>query len=255
MALPGERHGLFGTTGSGKSCHLDWEMRWRSEHYPDVMQALVDSKPRFRAETERMPFNPRGRRNAAWRYTHWSKGPVLPNSVLVPLWDSHPFRGLWKRPGEIAVFQSGEIADWRRILILLKAFTQAHIGDRERHISIDEILDFYGRTTHSISNKDDVFYSIARAGRERGIGETLAAQRIKGIPILIRTMLSRLTLYHLDNDGDMAFIRGNGIEDALSPQDPFVFRHWEKQAGGSFAMPVTGKLKYPDEYLGELVAA
>lgn len=255
IAQPGERHLIYGTTRSGKSCHVDWEMRSIQQARPDCMQILVDSKPRFRAETERAPYNPRGRRNAAWRYRHWSKGPVVPNSVLVNIWDDHPFRGLWRRPGEIAIMQSGNMEDWRRMLLLLSKFAKAHIGNRERHVSVDEVLDFYGRTTFSISMRNDVFYLIARSGGERLIGETLGSQRVHGLPPLIRNMFSRLTLYHLTEEGDMKYLNGNGIPDAQSPAGNYVFRQWTKQPGGTISTPLTGRMALPDVYLNQLAAA
>lgn len=221
------------------------------------MQILVDSKPRFRAETERSPINPTGkaRRSAAWRYSHWTKGPVVPNSVYVDIWSDHPFRGLWTRPGEIAIMQSGDAQDWRRMLELLMKFTHAHIGDRERHVTVDEILDFYGRTTHSINNKNDVFYLIARSGGERQIGGTYGAQRVYGLPILIRNMLRRVTLYYLSEAKDMGYLNQNGIPDAAPPDGGFKFRQWTKEAGGPFGKPVYGKLALPEEYLNQLSAA
>lgn len=252
---PGERHNIFGTTRTGKSCHIDWEMRGLQEYRPDCMQILVDSKPRFRAETERMPLLPRGRTSAAWRYQDWAKGPVLPGSVLVNLWDDHPFRGLWTRPGEIAVMQSGDAMDWRRMLELLMRFAKAQTGGQERHVSVDEVLDFYGRTTHSIQNRSDVFFLIARSGGERLIGETLGAQRIHGLPILIRNMANLVTLYQLQEEHDVKYLIENGIRDASPPRRRFEFRQWRKEMGGSFSRPVTGRLALPQSYLDELSAA
>ena len=257
IVLPGqaERHGIIGTTRTGKSCHLDWEMRGRQEARPDDMQLLVDTKPRFRAEVERGWTGPKSRQNAAWRYQDWAKGPVLPNSVLVPLWDDHPFRGLWQRPGEIAVMQSGDPADWVRMLTLMKRFTRAHIGGRTRHVTVDEILDFYGRTTHSIQSKNDVFYEIARSGGERMIGETLGAQRVHAIPIMIRNSLSRLTLYQTSEAKEVGYLSANGIPDARPPAERFVFYQWQKEPGGKFGKPFKGTLELPEEYLAQLSAA
>lgn len=248
------RHLIYGTTRSGKSSHLDWEMRARQEYDPDCMQILVDSKPRFRAETER-GINPAGRRNAAWRYRDWAAGPVLPGSVLVDIWDSHPFRGLWRRPGEIAIMQSGDAVDWVRMLHLLMAFTRAQVKGRGRHVTADEVLDFYGRTTHSIQNRADVFYLIARSGGERMIGETLGAQRVHGLPILIRNMASLVTLYQLSEEKDIHYLSQNGIRDPVPPDGHFVFRQWRKQMGGKFSEPFTGRLDLPREYLEQLSAA
>jgi hypothetical protein len=218
------------------------------------MQILVDTKPRFRAETEKHPWDPRGRkrRDASWRYEHWNKGPEVPNSVLVDLWEDHPFRGLWHTPGEIAIMQSGNPAEWRRMLQLLTAFTDAHVKDRARHITADEVLDFYGRTTWSINQKNDVFYRASRAGRERLVGITLGAQRVYGLPIMVRNMFSRVTLYHLDEDKDMKYLNQNGIPDAASPKGDFIFKQWKKERGGPVGEPITARLRLPQAYLDQL---
>jgi hypothetical protein len=235
---------------------MDWETREVQRARPLAMQILVDTKPRFRAEKERSPFRYKNRRDARKLYEHWSKGPVVPNSVVVPLWDDHPFRGLWNtsNPSEVAIMQSGDEQDWPRMLFLLKAFTAAHIKDRERRIVVDEVLDFYGRNTYSIGgSKNDVFYRVARAGGERSIGLELGAHRIHGLPPLILNMASRLNLFHLTDDGDMMHLRKSmGVKDAESPEGNYIFRQWQIQPGGVLSEPFTGKVTYPQSYLDQL---
>lgn len=251
---PGERHNIYGTTRTGKSSHLDWEIRGIQRYRPECMQLLLDTKPRFRAETTRVSFDPTGRKrmDASWLYRAWTKGPVLPNSVLVDIWADHPFRGLWRRPGEVAIMQSGDSRDWIRMLELTMAFVKANVYGRERRLSADEVLDFYGRTTWSISNKHDVFYLAARTGGERNIGETLGAQRIHGLPILVRDMATMNTLYRLDQSRDVKYLIENGITNAVVPTRKFAFNQWRKEKGGHFTGPFSGKLALPDWYLAQL---
>lgn len=255
VAGPAERHIIYGTTRSGKSCHMDHEMRAVQEWRPEAMQLLLDTKPRFRAETVKMKYNPRGRQKADYLYRHWSKGPVIPNSVAVNIWEDRPFRGLWTRPGEIAIMQSGDEREWLRMLHLAMRFVKVHVEGRERRLLSDEVLDFYGRTTWSINQKNDAFYLASRSGGERNIGICLGAQRVYGLPILVRNMFSRVTLYHLDEEKDMKYLNANGIKDAKSPPGDFIFRQWVKQNGGTVGSPVTGRLKYDDAYLNQLAAA
>jgi hypothetical protein len=234
---------------------MEWETRHISETRPEAMQIIVDTKPRFRAETERMSFNPRGRRNAAYRYKSWAKGPVVPNSVVVDLDSAHPFRGLWRKPGEVAIMQSGESADWLRMLVLLNAFVKAEISGRERRIVVDEVLDFYTRQSMSIQQKNDVFYRASRAGGERNIGLSLGAHRVHGMPPLILSMASIYVLFHLRHDGDMRYLREYGIRDELSPDENFVFRRFEVQPGGRISDAFTGRCNYPQSYLDQLAAS
>jgi hypothetical protein len=137
----GERAATFGGTRAGKSAFQEWSLRTIQSERPHAMQILADTKPRFRAETEK-GIRPNWRRDAAHRYSDWSKGPVVPNSVVVDINSDHPFSGLFKTPGEVAIFQSGESADWKRILALLNQFVKMNIKGRERRIIVDECLDF-----------------------------------------------------------------------------------------------------------------
>lgn len=252
---PGERVLTAGRSRSGKSSLIDWELREIQCARPTCMQLLVDSKPRFRAEKIRGPFMDRNRRDASKLYKHWAKGPIVPNSVVVPIWDDHPFRGLWNKnnPSEIAIMQSGNEADWQRMLQLLTSFTQAHIRDRERRIVVDETLDFYNRNTWGIGGRNDPIYRTARAGGERMIGIELGGHRIHGLPPLVLNMLSRVNLFHLSDDSDLIHLRRSvGIKDAESPRGNFVFRQWVVQPGGELSEPFTGRVTYPQSYLDQL---
>jgi hypothetical protein len=217
------------------------------------MQVIVDTKPRFRAEQETIGYY--GRRSAAWRYKDWAKGPTLPNSVVVNMKADHPFRGLWRRPGEVAILQSGDAADWRRMLQLLNGFCRAQIKDRERRIIVDEALDFYQRNTMGIDSRNDVFYRAARAGGERNIGLSLGAHRAHGLPPLIISMANVIVLFHLRHDGDMKYLNEHGIPGKASPKGNYVFRRYEIQPGGVAGQPLTGRCTYPDSYLKQLAVA
>jgi hypothetical protein len=150
----GERVVTAGGTRAGKSALMEWSMRDVQHSRPTAMQILVDTKPRFRAETERGRFRGiRGsRKSAAYRYESWTAGPVVPNSVVVDIWDENPFKNIWheNRPGEIAIMQGADLEDWKRMLLLLKGYVNAHIKGRERRIVVDESLDFTAGT-HSAS--------------------------------------------------------------------------------------------------------
>lgn len=137
---PGERYLVFGTSRAGKSALMDWNLRDVQSRRPGCLTVLVDTKPRFRAEQAIGRF---GRRiDAAPRYESWAKGPVVPHSVVMDLYSEKPFKGMWKEPGEVVIMQSGEAADWKRMLYLLNGFVATHIKGRERLMIVDECLDF-----------------------------------------------------------------------------------------------------------------
>lgn len=250
---PSERSATFGTSRSGKSALEDHRHMEIMRQRPDCMSIIVDSKPRYRAEMERGHFR-RGRKPAAYRYEHWSKGPTFPNSVVMDIWDEKPFADLWREPGEVVIMQGDDLNDWRRMLYLLNAFCKANIKGRERLVRVDETLDFYQRNTLGIDSKNDVFYRICRAGGERNIGIMLGAHRVYGIPPLMLLMLNRITLFHLASDADMKYLHQIGIKDAESPTGDYVFRQWTKTAGGKLSPPFTGRAEYPQSYLQQLAA-
>jgi hypothetical protein len=246
----GERYLAFGTSRAGKSALLEWNLRHVQSRRPSAMPVIVDTKPRFRAE---QAVNRWGRRvNAAKLYDHWAKGPVVPNSVVMDIHSEKPWKGLFKNEGEVVIMQSGETIDWKRMLSLLNAYTQAHIKDRERIMVVDEALDFYSRNTWGIDPKNDVFYRACRAGGERKISTWIGAHRVHGLPPLILNMASRISLFHLSDDRDMMHLRSAGIKDPESPDGDYVFRQWQKQPGGTISNPVTARLKLPDSYLKQL---
>lgn len=159
----GERVITAGGTRAGKSALMEWTMRDVQRTRPEAMQILVDTKPRFRAETERGRFRGlRGNRKpAAYRYESWTSGPVIPNSVVVDIWDENPFKNIWheSRPGEIAIMQGADLEDWKRMLLLLKGYVNAQIKGRERRIIVDECLDFTVATRSASIRK--MTFSIA----------------------------------------------------------------------------------------------
>lgn len=173
---PGERHAIFGGTRAGKSAFQDWSLREIQATRPDAMQILVDTKPRFRAETEK-GLRPNWRKSASHRYNDWSAGPVVPNSVAVDLWSDRPFAGTFSNPGEIVILQSGEEKDWRRILDLLDGFVKANVHGRERRLVVDECLDFTSATLGELIPRK-MYFSVLPGQAEK---ETLdlILERIK----------------------------------------------------------------------------
>jgi hypothetical protein len=251
---PGERHLVFGSSRCGKSSLEDWSMRHIQQQRPECMQLVLDTKPRFRAET--IAYGPGGkwRKDAKSLYEGWTKGPLLPNSVAVNLHSAHQFRGLWEdnRPGEIAVMQSDEMTDWKLMLDLTRWFIRKKTT-RERLIVVDEGMDFYQRNTMGISPQNDPILHAARAGGERAIGLMFCAHRPYGIPPLLNTLTSRVTLFHLKFQKDMQYLWAMGIPEGKKPPiGNYIFDQYVTQPGGTVSEPFTGRLTLPQSYLDQL---
>jgi len=252
---PGERHVLYGGTRTGKSSLMDWSMRHISETRPDAMILVADTKPRFRAETQAWGPRNKWRKSAEKLYKGWAKGPLLPNSTVVNMDSPKPFRGLWKPgEGEIAIMQSDDPSQWRNMIMLMAAFV-AKRTPRERLLVVDEGMDFYQRNSMGIDPRNDVILRAARAGGERNIGLLFGAHRPYGIPPLLNTLSSRVTLFHLRFVNDMRYLHGMGIpEDELPPDGNYVFKQYSIEPGGVVSDPVYARLTLPDSYLDQLSA-
>lgn len=254
---PGERHIVYGGTRTGKSSFMDWSMRHVQQTRPEAMQLIADTKPRFRAETIAYGPNNKFRKDAAKLYEGWAKGPVLPNSVVVNFNSAHPLRGLWnmdKRPGEIAVMQSDKPVEWKMMLDLMFHFTSRQIK-RERLMIADELMDFYQRNTMGIDPRNDVILRAARAGGERNIGVLLGAHRPHGIPPLLNTLSSRVTLFYIRFLRDMRYLWEMGIpEDEFPPDGNYIFKQYSIEPGGVVSEPSMARLHLPESYLQQLSA-
>jgi hypothetical protein len=257
---PGERHLIYGGTRTGKSSLMDWSIRHVQRTRRDAMILIADTKPRFRAQYLVNPRMSERRWDADEKgvYDSWTAGPVLPNSVRVELTSPHPFRGLWdmkKHPGEAAIMQSDEPDDWRTMNDLMHEFVHAQTGGRERLIIVDEGLDFYQRNTLGIDARKDIILRTARAGGERNIGLMLGAHRPHGIPPLLNTLSSRVTLFHLRYKQDMKYLWEMGVDpDTDSPEGSYIFRQFQIEPGGRVSDPLTARMEYPEWYLKQLSA-
>lgn len=255
---PGERGLVYGGTRTGKSSFMDWSLRAIQKWRPDAMILIADTKPRFRASSL---VNPRFYRERIdteqdGTYSGWTAGPVMPNSVRVELESPHPFRGLWdmkKHPGEIAIMQSDNPDHWQLMNHLMHEFVAAQMRGRERLIVVDEGMDFYQRNTLGINAKKDVILRTARAGGERNIGLMFGAHRPYGIPPLLNTLSSRVTLFHLRHPDDIKYLYGMGIRED-PPEGDYVFKQFVIRPGGTVSPSVMARFEYPESYLKQLSA-
>lgn len=167
---PGQRALIIGGTRSGKSTLLDHLMRHAAKR-AGIQIALADTKPRFRAEFERI--GPLGKitRSAERHYKGWAAGPVVPGSIKVDLKSDLPIRRLWRKndPNRIAVLQSDEETERIRILEVLDEWYRAQKGDTERLLVIDEVMDFTDQT-HGVLTR-----LITSLSRQLGQGENVVS--------------------------------------------------------------------------------
>lgn len=252
---PGQRALIIGGSRSGKSTLLDHIVRHAAQTRPGIEIALADTKPRFRAEVERLgPFG-KYQRSAEKKYRRWAAGPSVPGSILVDLEKEEPLKHLWRKddPYRIGILQTDKQTERRRILEILDGWYSTHKGNTDRMLAADEVLDFYLRNSWSIAADRDVLLKATRAGGERGFSTTFGAQRPKGIPPQFAEELSILYLFHLRYSQDMKYLWDMGVPTNVKPpEEDYAFHVIRIKPGGKVSEPLTCRLTLSETYASQL---
>lgn len=251
----GQRALILGGSRSGKSVLEDMLLRHIIQTRPNVQALLLDSKPRFRAEIERV--GPAGKivRSAARHYDDWEPGPTIPGSYRIDIHNQNPLKGYWKQddPCRVVIAQTGDETERFRLLEIANGWFQTRIKGADRLLVVDELLDFYHGNGVCISSRCNVPLKVNRAGGERGFGGLYGAQRPKGIPVQITEELSLLYLFHLRFANDMRYLWENGVPtNVFPPEDDYAFRLIEIQPGGRANDKGLFRLKLEDWYTSQL---
>ena len=166
--------------------------------------------------------------------------------MLLPL-NSDPsksLRNVW-RHGRIALCQTtGDERDIGWAIQCIKEFlAQARTG-RPQLVYVDEGLDFF-HTNAVARGGSDAILRCARAGRERGLSLLFGTQRPKGIPVQIKSEMTKLYLFRLDYANDVKELRDMGYPgDKFSPPEKdWLFRLWDKSSDASRKIAPLMKLK------------
>lgn len=172
---------IIGGTRSGKSTLMDHFIRRAVKTRPNVQVLLLDSKPRYRCEAERVGPQNRITRSAEKHYRDWEAGPTIPGSVRVNIDAEKPLERFWRKddPFRIAVAQTELPTKRGRLLEIADDWYNVRMRQADRVLAIDELLDYYHRNSLSIHASRDVPLKVVRAGGERGFGALYGAQRPK----------------------------------------------------------------------------
>lgn len=255
----GERGLILGGTRSGKSCLEDMIIRYTVKTRPHVQILLMDTKPRFRTEMERMGPGNRLFRSTEKDYIDWEAGPVIPGSVRVNLDQEKPLQNFWKPDDKfrVAVLQARTSFDAPRMLeIADDHWFKIHSKGADRMLVCDELLDVYHRNSLSLSYKHDVPLKVARAGGERGFSALFGSQRPKGIPPQITDELSTLYLFYLRYESDVRYLWEMGIPRDIEPpkekEGDYAFKVIKVRPGGRVTFQGAYRLTMPDWYMAQL---
>lgn len=219
-----ERGLLVGGTGCGKSTLAEFLLQQFLDDYPKARLLVVDSKPRFRAAHLTTGMSARK------LYRHWDHGAQLPNSMLLDF-GANPNDALnnaW-RHGRVALAQTDGTSQIPWSVDVIASFLAQARASRPQLIYIDEGLDFF-HSNSAARGGSDAILRTARAGRERGCSLLLATQRPPGIPVQVRSELTKLYLFRLDYAEDVKGLgeMGYPYRDNPAPDDDRIFRFWDK---------------------------
>lgn len=191
---------LIGANGTGKSTLAEYVVRHFREEYPDARIAVLDTKPRCRAE-----WLPDGRR-ANRVYKRLAKGDTIPGSMQLSRASDWPL--VWDRdtnPSQSVIVQRlrGSMADNIRFQVgFLERFFQTQDARRPSLVYLDEGMDFFTGSA-SARGGSDIVQRCFRAGRERNLSTLIGVQRPISINLQCLTETSWCALFRINFRNDV----------------------------------------------------
>jgi len=252
----GQRVIVIGSSRSGKSVLADHIHFNIVKQRPGSEILLFDTKPRYRAELERLGPGGRFVRDADRYYKDWEKGPTIPGSYRHDL-VSDDFSVYWRKkdPCRTVILQSDNEADRMRMLELAdEQWFQKQRRGADRVLRINEMLDLYYGNGVCISSRHNVPLKVNRAGGERGFTGIYESQRVRGFPLQLVEEATDILLFHIKFDDDMKFLWQNGVPRTTTPPEdiPYVFKWITTTPGGKAVDHGQFRLTAEEWYLEQL---
>lgn len=220
---------LFGKTRSGKSTLAEVLIAQflKKRKHPRVV--ILDGKPRFRAQWELNGWP------ASHRYKRWKRGPVLPNSYVLPMVDPKAeLEQVWRLGGTVAIAQTAEQSEIGRLRDVASALYSTSWDKYDQLLYVDEASDFFGTT--GAASRGDALLKAVRSGGEMNISFLAGAQRPKGLPHSFLTELSDVYLFRLASLGDLDHLDELGVPvydgrgkplSGIPPRENYIFHHFD----------------------------
>ena len=225
---------LVGTSGSGKSTLAEhWLTRFRAD-VPNARIMVVDTKPRWRAESLADGTSPRR------TYARMAKGDTIRGSMALSQMADWPL--VWDHdvnPSQTVIVQRIQ-RDWRdrsatglatlafAIECMERFFGTQHVR-RPSLLYVDEGHDFF--TSTGQARGSDVIQRCYRAGRELGLTTVTGFQRPIGMNLQLMTELNVCALFHIDYAKDVRRLYDMGWPQNVGPPSEVqehCFRLWRK---------------------------
>lgn len=221
---------VAGKRGTGKSTLLEvlmkeYQLAYSKEKLP-VRTLIIDTKPRFKAESELYGV----KTSVSRRYRKWGYGSeIIPGSFALPQRGSikSNLDQIWRLGGTVAIASTERELEWGWASEAARVFYEGYGSKHPRLLFVDELSDFF--VNRSLS---DIFQRVARNGRERDCAFIAGSQRPRKIPVEIMSEMSRVYLFHIDYSEDVKNILRYGVpQDTIIPSMGHTFFMYDHELG------------------------
>jgi hypothetical protein len=237
---------LIGANGTGKSTLAEYVLASFRDEYPDARIAVLDTKPRWRAE-----YMPDGRK-ARKLYKRLAKGDTIPGSMHLSRAQDWPL--VWDRdinPSQSVIVQrlSGSMADNVRFQVgFLEKFFSTQDVRRPSLVYLDEGMDFFTGSS-SARGGSDIVQRCFRAGRERGLATLIGVQRPISINLQCLTETSWCALFRINFQSDVKRLYEMGWPHGTGPP---TYEEVRRYGQGLFRLWRDGQNQAPFYRLGKV---
>lgn len=219
---------LVGANGTGKSTlaeHLLTEFR---RAYPDARIAVLDTKPRWRAERLADGTSPRR------TYRAMAQGDTIPGSVAISTMTDWPI--VWDKdanPSQSVIVQrvnGSHAMNVRFQVAFAERFFATQQAKRPSLLYLDEGMDFFS-TSATARGGSDIVQRCFRAGRERGLATMIGVQRPISINLQCLTETNYCALFRINYVNDVKRLWEMGWPKDTAPPDyeqRHCFRLWRE---------------------------
>lgn len=222
-----ERGILVGANGTGKSTLANYVLNAFRDEYPNARIAVLDTKPRWRAEY--LADGTRARRV----YKHMAKGDTIPGSMQLTRASDWPI--VWNpgtNPSRTVIVQrmdSSMIDNIKFQTGFAEAFFRTQKASVPSLLYLDEGMDFFS-TNSAARGGSDIVQRCFRAGRERGLATLIGVQRPVGINLQCLTETSWCAVFRINYTSDIKRLYDMGWPMNTGPpeyEQTHCFRLWK----------------------------